>query len=263
MDYVASRSLLIESSLHRALEAEEFSLCYQPKILTATGEICGMEALLRWNHPELGPVPPSEFIGIAESTGLIGKIGEWVLREACTATKRWQEDGYACVPVAVNLSSRQFREPHLDRRILAILEETGLAPEFLELEITESTMMHAREPAVEVLTNLRAAGVRVALDDFGTGYSSLGYVKDFPLDTIKIDQSFICDLHEEGTDGAIVQAIVSMAHSLGARVVAEGVEHRSHVDCLTRFGCDEMQGFFFSRPVPGDEFAALLRDGIR
>ncbi len=259
MDSVASRSLLLESGLHRALANDEFFLCFQPKVLSESGKICGMEALIRWKHPELGLVSPVEFIGVAEDAGLISDIGEWVLRTACRFNRELQDAGMPHIPVAVNVSSRQFRDPGLDQLILEILEESKLRPECLELEITESTMLSEPEAATNVLTRLRAAGVRVALDDFGTGYSSLGYVKDFPLDTIKIDRSFVAEMHVKSQDSAIVRAIVAMAHSLGMRVVAEGVEEQAHVSLASEFGCDELQGFFFSPPVQAEEFSTLLK----
>ncbi|MBW2712972.1 MAG: EAL domain-containing protein, partial [Deltaproteobacteria bacterium] len=184
--------------------------------------------------------------------------GEWVLRTACRLNKQWQDEGLARVPIAVNLSGHQFREERLEGLVEEILEETGLAPEYLELEITESIMMTERLEAAKALERLRSKGIRVALDDFGTGFSSLGYVKDFPLDAIKIDRFFIRDIQFGGDAAAIVKAIVGMAHSLGIRVVAEGVEERAQVESAAAFGCDELQGYFFSRPIPESEFPALL-----
>ncbi len=258
LDESARRSFMLESGLHRAIQNDELHLCFQPKVWSATREICGMEALLRWNHPELGAIAPTEFIPIAENTGLISSIGEWVLRTACRLNKQWQDEGLARVPIAVNLSGHQFRDTQLDVLVESILEETGLAPEYLELEITESIMMTERLEAAKTLDLLRKKGIRVALDDFGTGFSSLGYVKDFPLDAIKIDRFFIRDIELGGDAAAIVQAIVGMAHSLGIRVVAEGVEERAQVESASTFGCDELQGYFFSRPISEFDFPALL-----
>jgi diguanylate cyclase (GGDEF)-like protein len=258
LDEDARRSFMLESGLHRAIQNDELYLCFQPKVWSSTREICGMEALLRWTHPELGAIAPTEFIPIAESTGLISSIGEWVLRTACRLNKQWQDEGLARVPIAVNLSGHQFRDTQLDVLVESILAETGLAPEYLELEITESIMMTERLEAAKTLDRLRKKGIRVALDDFGTGFSSLGYVKDFPLDSIKIDRFFIRDIELGGDAAAIVKAIVGMAHSLGIRVVAEGVEERAQVESAATFGCDELQGYFFSRPIPESEFPALL-----
>ncbi len=258
LDEGTRRSFMLESGLYRAIQNEELHLCFQPKVWAATREICGMEALLRWDHPELGAIAPTEFIPIAESTGLISSIGEWVLRTACRVNRQWQDEGLARVPIAVNLSGHQFRDTQLDVLVESILEETGLAPEYLELEITESIMMTERLEAAKTLERLRKKGIRVALDDFGTGFSSLGYVKDFPLDAIKIDRLFIRDIELGGDAAAIVKAIVGMAHSLGIRVVAEGVEERAQVESASAFGCDELQGYFFSRPLSESEFLALL-----
>jgi len=258
MNEFGERKLLIESGLYRALAREEFSICYQPRYAASTREICGIEALARWEHAAIGAVPPSEFIAVAEETGLIAGIGEWVLRSACTANKAWQDQGYMKIPVSVNLSSHQFRETDLVSIVEGVLGESGLSPKFLELEITESIMMEDRELVARALARLRALGIQIALDDFGTGYSSLSYVKDFPLDSIKIDRCFVKDLGERDGDEAIVKAIVAMAHSLGLRVVAEGVERLGQLKIVTEYGCDEIQGFFFSRPLPPGDLVVLL-----
>jgi len=260
MNELGERKLIIESGLHKAVARDEFSICYQPRYSASTQKICGIEALARWEHASIGAVPPSEFIAVAEETGLISAIGEWVLRSACAANKLWQDQGFIKIPVAVNLSSHQFRETDLVSVVECILRETELPPQFLELEITESIMMEDREIVARALARLRGLGIQIALDDFGTGYSSLSYVKDFPLDTIKIDRCFVRDLGERDGDGAIVKAIVAMAHSLGLRVVAEGVETPAQVRIVTEYGCDEIQGFFFSRPVPPGDLVRLFED---
>ena len=256
------RSLWLESQLHHALEAGEFMLYYQPKIDLATWRILGMEALIRWNHPKLGMISPAEFIPIAEHTGFIHDISEWVINTACLQARQWLDKGIEGIRVAVNLSSVQFRRGDLGQEISSILYKTGLPPAHLELEITETTLMDNVDVAVKIMTELHDAGVQFSIDDFGTGYSSLSSLKNLPVDSVKIDRSFLCDTLPSEQDRLIMTAIVSMSHSLGLRVVAEGVETESQVAFLRSLNCDEMQGHLFSEPVPMDKAIRLLRRDI-
>jgi diguanylate cyclase (GGDEF)-like protein/PAS domain S-box-containing protein len=255
----AIERLMLETGLRHALERNEFFLHYQPKQNLATGRITGVEALLRWNHPELGNLSPSQFIPLAEDTGLIVPIGKWVLETACAQNMAWQREGLLPITVAVNLSARQFADESLLKNIITALEETGLAPELLELEITESMVMQNAEQAIKLLAAIKQMGVRLAIDDFGTGYSSMAYLKRFPIDTLKIDRSFIREIPKNAEDNAIAEAIISMGKALGLTVVAEGIETPEQVTFLRNHGCDETQGYLFSRPVAPDEFSELLR----
>jgi len=247
--------LALESSLRHALERNEFVLYYQPKIDIGSRRITGMEALLRWQHPSKGLVPPMQFIPLAEETGLIVAIGEWVLRTACTQNKSWRAQGLPPLRVAVNLSARQFSHENLLQDVEKVLNETGLDPAALELEITESMVMRSPERTTILLNKLKTTGISISIDDFGTGYSSLSYLKRFPIDSVKIDRSFIKELPQDGEDAAITQAIIAMAHGLGLKVIAEGVETGEQVGFLRAHGCDEVQGYYFSKPVPAQEFA--------
>jgi diguanylate cyclase (GGDEF)-like protein len=252
----------IEGSLRRALERREFVLHYQPKISLATGKITGMEALLRWQHPTRGLVPPGQFIPIAEDCGLIVPIGAWVLREACTQAKAWLDAGLQPVTLAVNVSSMEFQAPSFPTHMFEIIDDTGLSPSSLEVELTESVLMKRAESAVSVLSELRDRGVKLAIDDFGTGYSSLSYLRRFPIDVLKIDQSFVRQIGSGAGETAIVTAVIGMARSLKLLVVAEGVETLYELDFLRTQQCDEGQGYYFSRPVPADQFEILLKTGI-
>lgn len=252
----------IEENLRRALERQEFSLHYQPKIGLRTGEITGAEALLRWTHPVRGPVSPAQFIPVAEDCGLILPIGRWVLREACRQARSWLDAGLPLSTMAVNISSMEFRQDNFFETVFAILGDTGLDPNRLELELTESVLMKRAECAASVLKSLRARGVQIAVDDFGTGYSSLSYLRKFPIDALKIDQSFVRQITSTPDDTTIVTAVISMGRSLKLRVVAEGVETREELAFLQTHLCDEAQGFYFSRPVPPRQFAELLKSGI-
>jgi len=247
--------LFVETSLRAGIARDELRLVYQPKFALDTGRVTGLEALVRWRHPELGDVAPSVFIPIAEESELIHELGEWVLVETCGQLARWQAQGLECVPVAVNLSAPQFRAD-LPRLVADTTRAHDLAPELIELEVTESLLIKDPEAARRLLQQVAARGSRIMLDDFGVGYSSLGYVKQLDLDGIKIDRSFIRDLVGSRHDGAIVRAIVGLAHGLGLRVVGEGVEFEAQAKILKELGCDEGQGFFFSRPLPGDEIGA-------
>jgi diguanylate cyclase (GGDEF)-like protein len=245
----AADRLKIEARLRRALERSEFVVHYQPQVDLASGRITGVEALIRWKSPEAGLVGPTEFIPILEDTGLIVPVGEWVLREACAQNKRWRDAGLSVPRIAVNLSGRQLNDPGLVSTVGRVLEETGLDPASLELEITEGMIENADE-AVKILHGLSAMGVKLAIDDFGTGYSSLSYLKSFPINTLKIDQTFVRDVTTDADDAAIAKAIIAMAHSLKLKVIAEGVETREQLDFLSSEACDEIQGFLFSRPLP-------------
>ena len=250
MNQKASQRLSIESKLNRALEKKELSLYYQPQIHVVSGELLGFEALLRW-HPEgQAPISPADFIPVAEETGLILPIGAWVLQEACAQLSRWRKQGFSPVRVAVNLSARQFANPGLAAEIQSALETNGIEPRYLEIELTESIIMRDVEEAQTKLRMLKDIGLRVAVDDFGTGYSSMSYLKRFPLDILKIDRSFIKDLHQNRTDKDIAKAIIALSQSLNLLAIAEGVENEAQRDILERLGCQWYQGFLFSRPEP-------------
>ncbi len=255
------RRVQLEARLKQALQRGEFALHYQPKVEIATGRTVGWEALLRWQSPELGMVSPAEFIPVAEQTGLILPIGEWVLRESCRQLREWQEAGLAVGGVAVNLSTRQFRQQSLAEQVRGALKDSGLAPDMLELEITESAIMDNLASAASVLGELARLGISIAVDDFGTGYSSLSYLKTFPLHALKIDRSFIQDIPGDDNDTAIVRTIIALAESLGLTVVAEGVETEAQLDYLREAGCAQMQGYLFSRPLPPDQCVGLMRSG--
>jgi diguanylate cyclase (GGDEF)-like protein/PAS domain S-box-containing protein len=248
----------IEEDLRRALERKEFTLHYQPKVNLSTGAITGAEALLRWSHPTRGSVSPAQFIPVAEDSGLILPIGAWVLREACAQSQAWVDAGLPVVSMAVNVSAVEFRNPNFLNNLFTTLNETGLDPRSLELEVTEGVLMKNVELGASILESLRAKGVRVAIDDFGTGYSSLSYLRKFPLDALKIDQSFVRQIPDSPDEATIVNAIISMGRSLHLRVIAEGVETAEDLAFLQDHECDEAQGYYFSRPVPADQFAVLL-----
>ena len=251
--------LALETSLRRAIERDELVLHYQPKIDLKTGRIVSAEALLRWNHPDLGLILPSQFISLAEETGLIVPIGGWALGEVCRQNLVWQNAGLVPISIAVNLSSRQFDDNKLYDTVTGALTSSGLDPIWLELEITESLVMRNADYTFDVLQRIRDMGVHVSIDDFGTGYSSLSYLKRFPVDSLKVDRSFIRDVPQNTDDVAITQAIIAMAHSLGLKVIAEGVETEEQLDFLRKLKCDQVQGYIFSEPIPADEFAVLLR----
>jgi diguanylate cyclase (GGDEF)-like protein len=251
--------LTLESGLRRALERGQLVLHYQPLLDLASGRIVGVEALVRWQHPELGLLPPARFIEIAEETGLIVPIGQWVMHSACATQRAWREAGLPPLRMSVNLSPRQFLHARLIDDIAGVVRSNAADAAFLELEITEGMVMQDPERAVILLREIRNIGVRIAIDDFGTGHSSLAYLKRFPVDNLKIDRSFIADIPADRGDAAITQAIIGMAHSLELKVIAEGVETRSQYDFLLAQGCDEYQGYLFSRPVPEIQARALLQ----
>lgn len=264
MNAAARQRLTLETELRRALEREEFVLYYQPKVNLASGRIAGMEALLRWQSAEHGLVAPGEFIPLLEETGLILPVGNWVLRAACEQARAWQKAGFPATRVAVNLSALQFRQPDLAGTILDILRGGDLdpVPGSLELELTESLLVRNVEGAIATLSGLREMGVHISIDDFGTGYSSLSYLKRFPINSLKIDQSFVRDISDGCDDGTIAGAIIALGHSLGLQVVAEGVETVEQLGYLRKARCDEMQGYLFSRPVPAGEMTRLLQNGV-
>ena len=252
----------IEESLRSALERQEFALHYQPKINLRTGAITGAEALIRWTHPIRGPISPAQFIPVAEDCGLIRPIGNWVLREACKQARAWVDAGLPLATMAVNISAMEFRDENFLEGVFAILKDTGLDPRFLELELTESVLMKRAESTESILKTLRARGVQLAVDDFGTGYSSLSYLRKFPVDALKIDQSFVRQITTAPGETTIVTAVISMGRSLKLRVVAEGVETQEELAFLQAHQCDEAQGYYFSRPVLPQQFAKLLETGI-
>ncbi|MFZ6759741.1 GGDEF/EAL domain-containing response regulator [Undibacterium sp. Ji50W] len=264
MNVRAVERQVIEANLRVALVRNEFFLHYQPKINLKTGEITGAEALLRWQHPQWGMVPPIRFIGIAEDCGVIVPVGRWVLREACAQTRRWQNSGLDIATISVNISAVEFRRQDFVEGVKTILIETGLPPTCLQLEITESVLMRNAESSIAILEQLKNMGIQLAIDDFGTGYSSLSYLNQFPIDVLKIDQSFVHDIGNNKTDsnGVIASAVIAMGNSLKQKVIAEGVEQEEQLSFLKEQDCEEGQGYIFSRPVGAEQFEKLLRQGI-
>jgi diguanylate cyclase (GGDEF)-like protein len=254
-----NRELLhLESQLRLALERNEFVVYYQPKIDLRTGEVTGAEALLRWHHPEMGIISPADFIPLAEDTGLIVSIGEWVLRSVCAQNLEWNRMLPASLRVAVNLSARQFMEPDLLEQLDRALRDIGIRSEEVELEITESVAMRSVEESIATMGAMRLRGLNLAIDDFGTGYSSLSYLKRFPIDCLKIDKSFVSNIETDINDAAIVSSIVALAKAMDLRVVAEGIENRNQLRYLQQIGCDEAQGFLLARPMPAEDFAGFV-----
>ena len=258
MGDMARDRLTLENDLRRALERQELALYYQPEVDIATGAIVGLEALLRWRHPERGLLLPCDFLQVAEESGLIIPIGNWVLREACRQNRAWQTAGLPAIPVAVNISPLQFRRLGLLQEIEAVLQKTGLSPHHLGLELTERVLTHHAEATLNALRSLKEMGVGLSIDDFGTGYSSLGYLKSFPIDALKIDQTFIDGLTGDASDAAIVRAIIGMGHSLGLKMIAKGVSNELQLTRLRELGCDVVQGNHHSPPLEPDAFAQLL-----
>ena len=260
----ALRQLVLENNLRPGLEREEFLVYYQPQVNIESFQIVGIEALVRWQHPGLGLLYPQEFIRMAEESGLIVSLGEWILRAACVQSKSWQDAGFEPLRLAINLSARQFQQPRLIPIIEQILTETGLDPRYLEFELTEGSVMKDPDEAIKKLNELKQMGVTISIDDFGTGHSSLSYLKRFPIDTLKIDQSFVREISTDPEVTAIVTAIITLAHALKLNVIAEGVETEEELKFLRSLGCDEVQGFLFSKPISADEFTAMLieRSGI-
>ncbi|MCG3113211.1 MAG: EAL domain-containing protein [Candidatus Manganitrophus sp. SB1] len=261
MNQHATKRLALENNLRHALERGEFLLYYQPKVDLTTGQIVGMEALIRWKSPEAGMVSPAEFIPLAEETGLIVPMGEWILRTACAQNKAWQKQGLPFVRMGVNISVRQLQRQNLIAIIAHVLNETGLDPNYLELELTESIIMKSNESTMAELRELNLGGIEISIDDFGTGYSSLSYLKRLPIDTLKIDKSFVQEVTTDPDDAAIVAAIITMAHTLKLKVVAEAVETVEQLEFLRGLKCDQMQGYLFSKPLPAEEITRLLAEG--
>jgi len=259
LNYLLAKRLEIETKLRRAIDHEEFFLRYQPQVDIATGRICGMEALIRWNDPEKGEVFPSDFIFVAEELGLIVPIGEWVFKTACQQLKQWEDDRLPPITVSINISPRQFMSRRLVSSLLALVRETGADPRRIELEITETMIMRNIEQSIETLAQLRSVGMQVAVDDFGVGYSSLNQLTRLPASSMKIDRSFIMNVPDDPSAGSITQTIIAMARQLKLRVIAEGVENRAQLDFLRQHHCEAFQGYFFSKPVTALEATAMLR----
>lgn len=262
MNSLSVQQLLLENQLRMAIRREEFVLYYQPKTKCNNGTIIGFEALIRWDHPDKGLLAPAEFIEAAEETGMINEIGQWVLRSACSQMKKWLDNGHENISVAVNLSARQYSQSNLLSSIKTILEQTGLPPQHLELELTESTLMEDMDSAVQLLEQLHDLGIKISIDDFGTGYSSLYYLKQLPIDCLKIDRCFIRELPHNSDDMALVRAIIAMSHNMGLSVVAEGVETEEQLHFLNNIHCDSIQGYLISKPVPHNNATRLLEQGL-
>lgn len=262
LNAAATERMAMENSLRRALEREEFVVYYQPRVDVVSGAILGAEALVRWRHPELGLVFPNEFIPLAEETGLVVPISEWVLRKACVQNKAWQDVGLPPIEIAVNISARQFQRRNILATVKSALNESGLDPKYLDIELTESTVMQRPDLAAAALGKMKNMGVRISIDDFGTGYSSLSYLKRFPVDALKVDRSFIRDITTNPDDAAITRAVVAMSHSLNLKVVAEGVETLEQLRYLFELGCDQMQGYFVSAALPADQFEEFFKQSI-
>ncbi|MFO0751722.1 MAG: EAL domain-containing protein [Thermodesulfovibrionales bacterium] len=260
MNMMAFKRIVLENSLRQTLDSGGFTVYYQPQVCIGTRQVTGMEALIRWNHPELGMLAPLHFIPLAEETGLIVPIGEWVLRAACEQNRLWQEEGFPPVAVTVNLSSHQFLQPDLEKMVQRVLQETSLDSKYLDLEITESTAMRNIDMTIPRLQRLSEMGVQLSIDDFGTGYSSLSYLKKLPVQKLKIDRSFIHDLTTDPDDQAIVNAVIVMAHKMRLKVIAEGVETEEQLSFLHSSRCDEMQGYLFSKPLPAAEAEKKLTE---
>jgi EAL domain-containing protein (putative c-di-GMP-specific phosphodiesterase class I) len=254
----AYNALIVEKELRQALERDELVLFYQPKVCVITGKIKGMEALIRWQHPEKGFISPFHFIPIAEETGLIIQIGKWVFEQACRQTKLWHKQGYDNLIVSINVSAKQFHQQDFENDIVEIIEMTGVDPHRVDLEVTESCTMNNIDKAISILKRFREMGVLISLDDFGTGFSSLSLLNQLPLDTLKVDIAFIRDIDEKGENGELAKLIIAMAKSLGLKTVSEGIESQHHLDFIKKNGGEEYQGFLFSKPVSAIEFEKIL-----
>src|ERR1043166_142502 len=262
MHELATKRLERESNLRKAIQNEEFTVHYQPRVSVDSLTITGVEALVRWQHPQLGLISPSEFIPLAEDAGLIVPIGEWVLRTACMQGQRWRDQGVAPIQIAVNISARQFHDQDFSQTVIRLLEETGLSPKYLELEVTESSIIQDERFAAGMLSRLKSMGINILIDDFGTGFSSLASLKRLPIDALKIDKSFVREATSDPNDAALVMAIITLAHNLRLKVVAEGVETEDQLRFLQLLGCDEKQGYLFSNPLPAERLAAVFEPQI-
>src|SRR6185312_14828008 len=258
MNARALKRLELETNLRRAIEREELEVFYQPQVEYSSGKVVGAEALVRWHHPTLGFLPPAEFIPLAEDTGVIEELGAWVMQTACAEAGRWVADGFDEIRIAINVSTREFRNPNFYERMVETLARTGLAPQRLELELTETTIMENTQSAVELLRKIRQLGVKIAIDDFGTGYSSLSYLKRLPIDTLKLDRSFVNGATSDPDDAALVMAVITLAHNLRLKVMAEGVETEEHLRFLRLLRCDGGQGYLFGKPMPAAVFRSSL-----
>lgn len=260
MQEKSARYLLLSSKLHKALNNNELYLVYQPQVSLITGEVIGAEALIRWKHPELGNISPIEFIPIAEDNGLILPIGEWVLKTAINQAVIWNSKLPKPITMAINLSAIQFRHPTFVDTVIQILEDTKLPSEFLEFELTESVAMHDTKSVIKIIDTFYSKGIKMSIDDFGTGYSSLSYLKQFKIDKLKIDQSFVHDIASNGDDRAITNAIISISHTLGFKTIAEGVETAEQLEFLRDNGCHEIQGYYYSQPLLEDDFESFIKN---
>jgi EAL domain-containing protein (putative c-di-GMP-specific phosphodiesterase class I) len=260
MNEVYSRHMSLENDIRRALQNQQFRIVYQPQVNIETNEIFAMEALIRWDHPKRGLISPCEFISLAEETGLIQPIGEWVLRNTCKDLRRWRAAGLTTVRIAVNLSASQLEDDNIVETIIAILDENEIPPSKLEIEITENILMKDIENGINKLNRLSRHGIKIAIDDFGTGYSSLNYLKKLPIDTIKIDRSFIHDMESNEEDSSIIRAIIAMAKGLNLNIISEGVETREQLERLREWRCKNMQGFLFSRPINEEDAMDCLKN---
>ncbi len=258
MDETYQETILLESDIRKALKYDEFNLHYQPKINVITGEVTGLEALIRWSHPKKGPISPATFIPIAEEMGVITQIGEWVIREACQQHYTWVNQGFDPIRIAVNVSAIELQRPDFAKKVAQIIEETKMDPNYLEIEITENSVMENTEDCIETMNTLRQMGISFSIDDFGTGYSSFGYLKKFPINYLKIDQSFIRSALTEQSSAEIVKAMIQLAHTFGLKVVAEGVEDREVLHLLQANRCDYYQGYYFSKPVPASDLESVI-----
>lgn len=258
MNYEALEQLNLATGLRKALEQQEFQLYYQPQIEISTGRVIGAEALIRWCHPEAGMISPASFIPVAEESGLIVPIGDWVLQEACYEVARWRDLGMLAPVVAVNLSALQFARGNIEQAVIKAVQQAGIQPQMLELELTESIMLHNTDSVLATVKRLKQQGFYFTIDDFGTGYSSLQYLKSFDVDKLKIDQSFVRDIINNEDDAAIVRAIIQMAKGLGLKTIAEGVETAEALAVLAQYQCDEVQGYYLARPMPAAQFREFL-----